>query len=185
MIRPTVRAPAAPNPHSIAAGVLSPGRRHLLAEYSPHRFGLTVQGTPHLVTGVRRVGSDLSAANRSGTVRSRETRVDVLFAHVREHQADLKSEVTALVSHSAQQRVHAGFVRHDLRAREAVLRAKEIKPVRRLQHKGLHPDVHTPSLSSFCVHDHPAGGTALQHSDVRICRGAGGHRTSGCWPSMA
>ena len=39
--------------------------------------------------------------------------------------------------------------------REAVLRAKEFQPVRRLQNKGLHPDVHMSSLSCVCMHDHP------------------------------
>jgi hypothetical protein len=60
------------------------------------------------------------------------SKINLQDAHIREDQADLDGKASALVAHSAQQRVHPGFVRHNLRAREPVLGAQEIESLRPL-----------------------------------------------------
>ena len=143
-------------------------------EQAPDSLSLPVQGAAHLVAGMRCAGSDLCAANRSGTILRYEFGCDILLTHIREDQADLDGAASALVAHSAQQRVHPGFVRHNLRVREPVLGAQEIQSARGLWHERFHPDVHIPSLTYLDAIRDQAAGTSGEPSqpatDVRICR---------------
>jgi hypothetical protein len=60
-------------------------------------------------------GSDLCAADRSGAILRYEFGSNIFLTHIGEDQADLDGKTSALVAHSAQQWVHPGFVRHNLR----------------------------------------------------------------------
>jgi hypothetical protein len=133
-------------------------------ELVPHDLSLPVQGTAHLVAGVRCAGSDLGAADRPGAIVRYEFGSDTLLSRVREDQADLDGTPRAPVAHRAQQRVRPGFVRHNLRAREPVIVAQEIQSARSLCHERFHPDVHVPSLTYVAAIRDPAAGTSAWES---------------------